>query len=180
MPIPQPEIAQIAFIVTDLISACEQWQKEFGVGPFYVADEFRMLEPIYQGEPTDISISIAMTYTGGFWLELIQQLNDVPSVYREVLGDTGPGLHHFAVITNDYDKTVETYEQKGCPSAFSANVPVGRTSQFSYFRLIEGPVRFVEIIENNESVNNIFDGIRRASISGTGGEAIRDFSTLLS
>jgi hypothetical protein len=89
-------VAQIAYVVPNLQDAIRHWARTLGIGPWLVIPhiEYRVHE--YEGRPTRADISIALAYSGELQIELIEQHNDEPSVYRR----TGNGMHHTAVLTS--------------------------------------------------------------------------------
>ena len=54
----------------------------------------------YRGEPSPLEVSIALANSGALQIELIQQRNDAPSMYRDFLSrESRGGLHHVAYWT---------------------------------------------------------------------------------
>jgi hypothetical protein len=75
---------QIAYIVPDLKTAIEQYVGQMKIGPWFVSDHFAGEQKTYRGAPTNVDMTIAMSYSNQMCIELIQQLNDAPSVYTEI------------------------------------------------------------------------------------------------
>lgn len=89
------EIRQLAFIVTDIDQAMNHWAKTLGVGPFFIKRRIAFSNFIYRGKPsTSPSVSIALANSGYVQIELIQQHDDAPSIYREYLEYAEGGLQH--------------------------------------------------------------------------------------
>ena len=53
------------------------------VGPFFLIDVAPVLDFTYRGQPSDARISIALAQDGPMQIELIQPLDDAPSMYRD-------------------------------------------------------------------------------------------------
>ena len=51
---------------------------------------------VYRGEPTEPVVSIAFANSGDLQVELIEQEDDAPSIYREFLDAGREGFHHLA------------------------------------------------------------------------------------
>jgi hypothetical protein len=80
-------------VVRDSEAAMREWIK-LGVGPWYVltfkVDNFR-----YRGSASEApEVKLCFAHSGGVQLELIEQLNDVPSAYAEFLAKGREGCQH--------------------------------------------------------------------------------------
>jgi hypothetical protein len=102
---------QIGVVVDDIIGACGEWARVFGIGPFHV---FPRIETAcwYRGDDTAVDLQIAVAQAGPVQIELIQQHCDRPSVYRELAGD-GSRIHQLCAITSDYHGKKAWYESLG-------------------------------------------------------------------
>ncbi len=69
---------------------------------------------IIRGEKVDYAMRLALCDIGGVQWELIEPKDD-KSIYAEFLRDKGEGLHHVAFGTENYEKTVSFYKDKGLP-----------------------------------------------------------------
>ncbi|MET0248193.1 MAG: VOC family protein [Sphingobium sp.] len=116
---PQPageySFFQIAWIVPDVVAACRKWVEVFGAGPFSVMPK-RTGVVRYRGREVALEMQLAVAQMGPVQIELIQQTNDVESVYRDIFPDAGKGgFHHMCTFSSDYDATVRHYESLGYP-----------------------------------------------------------------
>ena len=73
------------------------------VGPWFYTERAPIHHFEYRGRPYEIHLSIALANSGPLQLELIQQRNDAPSLYREFLDAGQEGLQHIAYWTEDFD-----------------------------------------------------------------------------
>ena len=81
-------------------SAIDHWLAR-GVGPFFIEEH---IEPPgeFDGERIQTDLSAAFAYSGDQQIEVIQQFDDSPTIYREYLEmNPGGGLHHVAVWVDD-------------------------------------------------------------------------------
>lgn len=113
-------IGQIGYVVDDLDSAALQWTKSIGIGPWKVFNPAPFDSLYYRGEPCDALAGFALAFMGSVQLELIQQLNDAPSIYRDMLDTFGSGVQHICFYPEDYDAALAaglasglTVEQQG-------------------------------------------------------------------
>ena len=79
------ELRQLGYVVRDIEAGMRHWIDVFDVGPWFYVDRLPVGEFRYYGEPSDPHVSIAISYSGGAQVELIQQRNEAPSMYRDFL-----------------------------------------------------------------------------------------------
>lgn len=99
-------IGQIGYMVKDLEAAAQKWTDTVGVGPWRLFDKAPFDRFVYNGEPSDVDVGIALAFSGGVQIELIEQRNDAPSMYRELLDTYGEGAQHICFYPDDYDTAV--------------------------------------------------------------------------
>jgi hypothetical protein len=93
---------QMGFVVDDVIAAATRWALVHGVGPFHVIPTFDQ-HAIYRGEQSTITCQVAVAQAGPVQIELIQQLCDRPSVFREWSRNGTCVFHQLATVTHEYE-----------------------------------------------------------------------------
>ncbi|ARU58925.1 glyoxalase [Oleiphilus messinensis] len=89
------EIRQIAFVVRDINQAMQYWGETLGIGPFFIKRNITFEPFIYRGRVSPSpSVSIALANSGNLQIELIEQHDDVPSIFQEFSSSEGQGLQH--------------------------------------------------------------------------------------
>lgn len=126
------EVRQNGYVVRDIEAAMKHWTATLGVGPFFYIEKVPVEDFRYRGEPSDAEFSVALANTGSLQIELIQQRNDAPSMYRDFLEAGREGLHHLAYWTRDFDKAMKELEPKGYAVGQSGQIS-GPTGRFVYF-----------------------------------------------
>ena len=152
-------IRQVAYVVEDIDAAIEAWHAQLGVGPFAVVRDCQPLQgSTYRGEPSaEIRLNLAFAYIGDVQLELIEQINDNLSMYREAL-DRGPwSLHHYGVCVEDFEETYQHAMNSGFTPVIIAGAP--GFAQMAYVESERIPGLVLEIIEWNDFTRPYFDGI---------------------
>jgi catechol 2,3-dioxygenase-like lactoylglutathione lyase family enzyme len=96
-------VGQIGYVVYNLESAARQWAETTGIGPWHVLPRVPLDHFTYYGAESGAEIGIAMAYSGDVQIELIQQHNDAPSMYRDLLDTYGEGVQHVCFYPADYD-----------------------------------------------------------------------------
>ena len=87
----KPEtVIQAGHVVEDIDAAIVTFAATLRIGPWY---RFRTSQPrkgsLYRGREVNHDLSIALAFHGSMMLELIQQHDDGPSVFREGVARTG-------------------------------------------------------------------------------------------
>lgn len=152
-------IRQVAYIVEDIDAAIENWNRQLGVSPFAVVRECKPLQGSkYRGEDSgEIILNLAFAYIGEVQLELIEQVNDTPSMYREALAKGASGLHHYGVCVEDYSRAYQYALDNGFTPVVNAGAP--GYAQMAYVESDVIPGLILEIIEWNDITRPYFDGI---------------------
>lgn len=163
-------IAQLGYVVRDLDAAVGHWLT-LGVGPWFVARGVRPENFTYRGEPADLAMDVAVANSGDTQVELIQQTNDAPSMYRDFLDAGHEGLQHVAYWTTDYQ---DLYDR-----ALAAGFTVGQEGaiggprgRFCYLDTGAQPGTVVEISDVSGPKAALFDYVRKAAAAWDGSQPV--------
>jgi hypothetical protein len=152
-------VRQTAYIVPDIEAAIEDWGRQLHVGPFALCREIQPLAgSCYRGQPSgEVTMNVAFAYLGDLQLELIEQVNDTPSMYREAIDRRGYGHHHYGFCVEDFDSSYGLAVVDG----FDAVVDAGAKgfARMSYIESKSIPGLVCEVIEWNDFTRPYFDGI---------------------
>jgi hypothetical protein len=170
---PLTGIIQTAYVVKDIQASMSQWVELSKVGPWFFLERWSGDEATYRGKPSEASIAAAMAFSGKMLLELIQPLDDKPSVYKETIDRVGYGFHHVALGSNDYRADVRRYQSRGYPLAFQARVPTG--GWVGYVDMKGELPGFIEVIENGPAMERIFTRFYQAALGWNGADPVRPF-----
>ena len=165
------EIRQNGYVVRDLEAALEHWIEVLDVGPWFVLENIELHTFRYRGKSSPLAMSLAMSNSGPLQIELIQQLNDAPSMYRDFLEAGYEGLQHVAYWTTDFDEVFGR--------ASAAGFRVGQSGQFGddgrfvYFESDGHPGTVIELSEVCGVKGPFFEHIARSARDWDGSEPIR-------
>ena len=95
-------IRQNGYVVRDIRAAMDHWAGVMGVGPWFYIDRVSTEYFRYHGVDSPVEMSIALANSGDLQIELIQQRNDAPSMYKDFLDAGREGLQHVAYWSRDY------------------------------------------------------------------------------
>lgn len=168
LPIDSKSIVQNAYVVTDIHRAMETWRSVYGLGPFFLLENARV-ESLHRGAPVTLELSIAMAQAGALNVELIQQLNDSPSCYRDVY-PAGGGFHHVCMIVKDFDKTVARYQEQGFELSLEADIGIYR---FVYVDTYEALGCHTELVEDAAPIRQLYAQVRDAAQDWDGSDLVR-------
>jgi catechol 2,3-dioxygenase-like lactoylglutathione lyase family enzyme len=139
-------VIQYAYTVPDLAEAIRSYTDVLHIGPWFKRGPFLPPAARYRGQQSRAELSLARAFSGDSMIELIQQHNDAPSVYREVIGQRGFGFHHWAIPTRAFDDETHRYEAQGFQVAYSDVLDTGaRVNYVDATAAIGGMVELVEL-----------------------------------
>jgi len=171
---PLGGIVQIAYTVKDIAQGMRDFTARLNCGPWFVTGPFVPTKGFYRGTPTDMSLTLAVAYSGHMMVELIEQHDDKPSVYQETIKTKGYGFHHFGMCTRDLDAEIAKYEAAGHPVAFSDISPRGvRIVYMDTARDLPG---MLEIIETTPALEAIYHSYFAAAQNWNGEDPVRRWS----
>lgn len=163
-------IMQNGFVVRDWRKAAMHWADELGVGPFFVLEHVEFDECRYKGELTDIDMTVAIAYTGGYQIELVQQHNDAPSIYTEFLAHNEPGLQHVGTLVDDLDAALD---DNGLRDRIVQNGRTAAGQRFAYVDTVLHNGTMVELIEADAAMRKSFTYMQKAASDWDGSDPIR-------
>lgn len=169
-------VVQIAYGVPDMRAAIAWWVEELGVGPWYLWERAGGEGSLYRGQPSGAEFAIAIAYSDKMMFELIQPLDDKPSVYKDMHDRNVWGFHHLAKMRPNVRQIAKEREARGQPIVFQAPVPGG---EVFFVDPGKGAPGLLELIEDNEPTRKVFEEIWRAALDWNGERPVRDFAELL-
>ncbi|MET0988574.1 MAG: VOC family protein [Steroidobacteraceae bacterium] len=104
--------AHTAFVVPDLQAAVQRLLIS-GMGPAFMLRRLLSMGR-YRGERHDMITNVAFINAGNAQYEILEQVDDAPSIYREFLQRTPQGgLHHVAYYSSDFKADIERAKRAG-------------------------------------------------------------------
>ncbi|MDT3439254.1 MULTISPECIES: VOC family protein [unclassified Pseudofrankia] len=161
---------QLGFLVDDVLAAAAKWARVFGVGPFHVMPASDQ-HATYRGTQATITIRVAVAQTGPVQIELIQQLCDRPSVFREWSRDGTRAFHQLATVTPDYDGKKAHYQELGYEIAAESRSS-GRF-RVAYVDTVADFGFYTEVIESTPGFLANLSKLARASAAWDGTDPLR-------
>ncbi len=163
-------VIQNGFVVSDLSKAIAAWTR-LGVGPFFTISDSSYATTRFRGKTGTAQFAIALANWNGIQIELIQQMCDTPSVYKEFLDEGRVGLHHMLTTTPDIEAILPQLEEDG--HELLADVDIGENGRVIYFRMADQKWPLIEVGEFTSAIEEIFEMIRRESDDWDGSDPVR-------
>jgi len=165
---------QLGFLVEDIREAMDSFTKHINAGPWFLMERIQIRNVNYRGRVTQINASLAYGNSGHVQVELIQQHDDVPSVFTEVIRTRGYGLHHQGIAVRDFDAELNRLKDMGHEvAAYAVNDIPSRAA----FLDTKGKFpTMIEVMETNETVEAMFTAIYHASVGWDGRDSVRPIS----
>jgi len=166
------KVCQNGYVVRDIEAAMKHWTEVLGVGPFYYIERVQMDWFRYRGEPSEAEVSIALANTGDLQIELIQQRNDAPSMYRDFLAAGREGLQHMSYWATNYQADYDRFVGLGYRIGQEGQIG-GPDGRFVYFDTEAHPGTVIEVSDISGGKGRFFEHIRKAAAEWDGAGPIR-------
>lgn len=173
---PLGPVRQLGFVVRDLTHAIRAWT-DIGVGPFYVAESPEKSDQLYYGKPTDSRVRGAWSYAGQMQIELLELMNDGPSLLRDFALKHSEGLQHKAYWVEMFDDVLTQLQDQGYIVGQTGS-PLGEHSRFAYVFRPSRPESIIEISEYRGTKRALYEAIEEHSQHWNGRDPIRTWSPL--
>lgn len=146
-----PRLSHIGILVRDVEEAVKNNSARFGLGGIDSQVKVQIENALYRNERVSFEVEYSFIKLDNTEIELVQQLDDHPSPYRDALAEQGEVMHHIAFMVDSIDRHLEMARQAGGSLSilFDAQIPPGR-GRFVYVEgLLQGCL--MELIELNRN-----------------------------
>jgi len=167
----QGRLIQTAFITDDIHASMRELTRTLGAGPWFLRERGVFPKQIYQGQPAQTALAIALGYAGEMQFEIIQQLDDSPSVYRDHVERNGYGLHHLGMAATDYPAALAHHQAMGDTLVYEAEVANG--ARVGYFDTHARLPAMIEVIEFLPATQAMFRRFRDCARDWDGSDPVR-------
>ena len=147
-------LTQIAWVVKDIETTLRFFKDVMGINNFSKVDTIRVKEfgATYYGKPSNAESLVAMAYSGGTFIELIQPISG-NSVFQDYI-DKNPagGIQHFAysIPVDKLNKIISEFSDKGFPVISSFDHPIAKIVFFDTRKEIGVMTEIMGITEEGE------------------------------
>lgn len=160
---------QLGFVVRDLSQAAERWVRVFGAGPFHVMPVFEF-QMTCAGARTAVTAQVAVAQMGPVQIELIQQLCDRPSIFRDWSREGSCAMHQVATVTNAFESKKSHYEALGYSiAAENVNSPI----RVAYIDTVSDFGFYTEVVESSPGFLANLGAMARTGADWDGSDPLR-------
>jgi len=166
------QISQLGYVVRDVCGAMDHWIRN-GVGPWFYIDRVKTDYFRHRGVDSAMQMSVAIANSGDLQIELIQQRNDAPSMYKEFLDAGREGLQHVAYWTKEYQALYDralalgyVVGQEGCIG--------GELGRFAYLDTEHHPGTVIELSDVSGPKGALFEYVRKLAVDWDGSDPVRE------
>lgn len=163
MILPGARIVQMAWVVDNLEQSASRIAAAMQAGPFLMLRHIQLDEPRHRGSPQRTDFSLCLAQAGDVQIELVEQHDETPSVYRDVFPEGAPGgmaFHHVAVVVPDVFAETARYNALGFPTASSGRFG---TIDFTYVDTTAACGFMVEVLPDVPEMHTFFGKVRKAA-----------------
>lgn len=171
LKLPFP-VAQIAFVVPNAIEAAKAHASRYGSGPFFAIEHYPLHIHRYRGRDCAIDVTSVYGQWGNVTVEFVQQHDDAPSAYRDLVKSGESKLHHFAMFVDDLDKRIAEFEAEGCEAALYAETFENRTGRYAIMDTSKQLGVMTEMYEES-GTREFYDLLKRSADEFDGTNLIR-------
>jgi methylmalonyl-CoA/ethylmalonyl-CoA epimerase len=161
-------IVQHAYTVADIETAALAETRTLGIGPWFLRGPFTPPHARYRGAPNTATFTLARAFRGPVMVELIQQHDEEPSVFRE----RPLGFHHWATMPADFEAELARLHGKGFQTAFEDVLPTG--ARIAYVDTSTDLPGMLELVERTPDQLASYGRIHAASLDWDGSEPLRE------
>ena len=164
------EIRQMGYVVRDIRAALRHWTEVLKVGPFFLVERLPVTNFRYKGQPSDAAVMAAIGNSGQTQVELIQPVNDAPSMYRDFLAAGREGLQHVSSWPENYDEVLAAAAKAGHRIGMSGETVRG---PFVYYETEAHPGTVFEVAAYTPVRRRQFEAIEAAARVWDGKDPVR-------
>jgi catechol 2,3-dioxygenase-like lactoylglutathione lyase family enzyme len=164
-------VMQMAYVPPDLDAALRYWTETMGVGPFYRLAHIGLDAAKYRGEAVSMDFSVLIGYWGDIQIDLIEQHNDAPSIYKRWRDEGREGLHHVCIVVDDIQHARAVCREAG--ASVEQEVWVSGGGEAIYVDAGGGPGSLIEIIQLPQASRDFFAFMREEARSWDGTDPVR-------
>ena len=171
------DLIQVGYVVRDLEDVMAYWATHLGIGPWFFLPHLAVPDFVYYGQPSAVDISLALANSGSVQIELIQQHNEAPSMYKQFL-DAGPvpiresgGVQHLGYGTHDFPGAMDKALAAGYVVAQQGTG--GSRGPFAYLCTEWHRGTVIELMDMAHGRAELFAGIAAAAREWDGTDPVR-------
>jgi hypothetical protein len=144
-----PKVSQIGIVVPDIGKAVHYFSKFLNIKPWF-RSKTTSNDAAFKGESFSLDLDIALAFSGGMEIELIQMLTDRECIYSDIMKKQGGGLHHIGTMVRGFDQKLDQMKAAGIGVIQSGVIKTvgGAVTKYAYMDTVSTCGIISEIIES--------------------------------
>jgi hypothetical protein len=144
-----PKVSQIGIVVPDIGKAVRYYSKFLNIKPWF-RSKTTSNDATFKGESFPLGLDIALAFSGGMEIELIQMLTDRECIYSDIMQKQGGGLHHIGTMVMGFDQKLDQMKAAGIGVIQSGVIKTvgGAVTKYAYMDTVSTCGIIFEIIES--------------------------------
>ena len=164
-------VVQIAYFVTDAKAAAERAAGTFGAGPFFLVENIELAWCEHRGVASDFRHTSAYGQWGGLMMELVEQVGEGPSPFRDMYGPGEEGIHHMAMMVDSLANAYNRVDALGLEVAMRAGTRTG--TEFAFVDTVAQRGHMLELYEKSETLQGFYAMVQQAAENWDGSHPLR-------
>lgn len=167
-------VRQVGYVTPDLKKAMRFMIEKAGIGPWFVAERLTISDCVYRNETSDLPLSIAVANSGTLQIELIEPVDDGPSIYSEWLREhpLGEVPHHYSSWSVRYEEVCKSAADLGFQTILEGRSAFG---PLCYFRHPDNRGFIYEVTDFTAPRRRMFAHIEQAAVGWDGSDPVRSW-----
>ncbi len=160
-------INQLAFVVSDIEAASENFAKLLGIPKpnWFLTGDSNVSKVVFRGKPSGSRSKLVFINTPTVQFELIEP-NEDPGTMREFLDTLGEGIHHIAFDVDSIKEQLPVLEEKGYPLLQSGEF-TSSDGRYVYVDTMNDHKTLIELLESAEPRDTIPSTVTLTPLLGT-------------
>jgi hypothetical protein len=144
-----PKVSQIGIVVPDIGKVVCHFSKFLNIKPWF-RSKTASNHAAFKGESFSLELDIALAFSGGTEIELIQMLTDRECIYSDIMQKQGGGLHHIGTMVRGFDQKLDQMKAAGIGVIQSGVIKTvgGAVTKYAYMDTVSSCGIISEIIES--------------------------------
>jgi len=164
------QFVQACYVVPDIEAAIHEYVRVSGIGPWIIMPHITPENGLYRGRPMPLEMSCALAQSGPIQIEFIEQHNDGPSVYRDMVPAGASGFHHFCYLADSLAAEISHFDGVGVETGY---IGAAGGVKFAYFDTRAQLGAFTEVLERCATLDELFKMIADIGVDWDGRDPIR-------
>jgi catechol 2,3-dioxygenase-like lactoylglutathione lyase family enzyme len=150
---------QLGFITHSMEAMTETLQQTLGVPEFFQFPDIQFADLTYCGEPASCRVNVAIGYSGNTQIEVVEPISG-HAAYSDFLAAGREGLHHIAVLAEDFDAELDHAKASGRRIIQSGAIGAERAIRFAYIDTSQTLGIVTELLWLAPSMTKLYERIR--------------------